>query len=351
MACNFSNLPLSGTGGVGTEDPNAGDPSATPEETSVPAPPDPSGHIVFTSAREGDRTLYLMNADGTNQYLLAEGLSVVENPVWSKDGTRVAVTATIDDNTDIYIVDVVTGAMTRVTDAAARDSSPTWSPDGSRLAFESFRDGNFEIYIVNSNGSGLLRLTSNPVGDTNPAWSPDGTKIAFTSGSGSSNSDIFIISPDGSGLTQLTSGSPPESDPVWSPDGNKIAYRTFPTSGVVNICVMNKDGSGSECLTDSQWENGIPSWSPDGMWLAFRTARYSPASIQLVNVADRSFNTFSGLAPVKGDPVWSPDGYRLIYQADAGGNMELYEIIVSTSDVTQVTYNPGYDGEPAWTEQ
>ena len=50
-----------------------------------------------------------------------------------------------------------------------------------RVVFASDRDGIPEIYVLDLQSQGLLRLTENGSLDTNPDWSPDGSRVAFTS--------------------------------------------------------------------------------------------------------------------------------------------------------------------------
>ena len=50
-------------------------------------------------------------------------------------------------------------------------------------------------------------------------------------------------------------------------------------------------------------------------------------------------------------PVWSPDGWRLAFQADAGGDMEIFTIVTFSADheLVRLTHVSAFDGEPAWT--
>jgi len=114
-------------GGDGEEVPPAATATAAPTEgPSFSAVV--TGKIAFTSDRDGNHEVYVMNADGSGQ--------------------------------------------TRLTDNPAADALPAWSPDGSRIAFTSDRDGNPEVYVMNADGSGQTNLTSNPATDAFPAWSP-----------------------------------------------------------------------------------------------------------------------------------------------------------------------------------
>ena len=86
----------------------------------------PSEKIAFTSSRDGNYEIYVMNSDGTGQ--------------------------------------------TRLTNNAASDEFPSFSADGSKIAFASCRDGNWEIYVMNSDGSGQTNLTNNAARDEDPSF-------------------------------------------------------------------------------------------------------------------------------------------------------------------------------------
>src|SRR5207253_5042744 len=111
---------------------------------------------------------------------------------------KVAFTTDRDGNNEIYVVNSDgTGGLTRLTNNAASDSDPAWSPDGSQIVFVSNRDGgNFEIYKMNADGTNQTRLTNNTGFNADPVWSPDGTQIAFTSGR-DGNFNIFKMSASG----------------------------------------------------------------------------------------------------------------------------------------------------------
>ncbi len=73
---------------------------------------------------------------------------------------------------DIYVLELETGILTRLTTHPAKDADPSWSPDGAQIAFTSSRDGNEEIYVMNVDGSNLRNQSQNPARDFGPAWSP-----------------------------------------------------------------------------------------------------------------------------------------------------------------------------------
>ena len=100
-------------------------------------------------------------------------------PSWSPNATKIAFSSARDGNHDIYVMNADGSNRTRLTDNSAIDLNPSWSPDGSMIAFSSDRDGKMgrwtvpnEIYVMNADGSNQTRLTNNPADDTEPSWSP-----------------------------------------------------------------------------------------------------------------------------------------------------------------------------------
>jgi Tol biopolymer transport system component len=91
-------------------------------------------------------------------------------PRVSPDGTSVVFTSYRDGNAEVYIMDVNGANQRRLTNNAAADEAATWSSDGRQLAFASNRDGDYDIYVMNTDGSGQSALTSNSAEDRWPSW-------------------------------------------------------------------------------------------------------------------------------------------------------------------------------------
>ncbi|MBK9207166.1 MAG: PD40 domain-containing protein [Anaerolineales bacterium] len=267
-------------------------------------------------------SLYRSTTDGTEQIRLTNFGSEDTNPVFHLT-VRVAFESTINNNMDIYVLDLISLSITRVTDAPEKDTAPTWSPDSTQLAFESFRDGNFEIYMANADGSNQIRLTNDPAGDNSPAWSPTTNEIAFVSNR-FGNADILLVNLNVN-ISTLTTNSAPDSAPAWSPDGSMIAFKTY-TDTLSDLCLIGRDGLNRRCLTTYPSDYGSPVWSPDGSKLATRAKQSNGFGINVFNLADGAVLEFSnpGIEP-HGSPVWSPEGLRLAFRAQFEGDMELYD--------------------------
>jgi len=240
--------------------------------------------VVYGIAPDGSQKMVTCNSLGLpssvdeTQATLAS-LTNCKNPaVTSLTGNWLAFTASKNNNSDIYLLDVDaalqgggSAAAQRLTTDPATDFDPTWSPDGTRIAFRSQRDRNDEIYVMNSDGSCQVNLTNDPADDWSPAWSPDGKRIAFAHFfEGKQYSDIAIMNVDGSGLQRLTSAH--GEYPAWSPDGTRIAFASA-RDGNYEIYVMNADGSQQTRLTNNAAYDMSPAWSPDGKQIVFDTQR------------------------------------------------------------------------------
>lgn len=162
------------------------------------------------AGRPGER-----NADGTGLTRLTTRAEDTE-PTWSADGAKVAFSSRRDKNFEIYVMNGDGSGQTRLTMNPAAERFPAWSPDGMKIAFTSDRDGNFEIYSMNPDGTVQTRLTVNPAADIEPAWSAEGAKIAFaTNRDGLSNFEIYVMNADGAGPTRLTSNPAIDISPHW----------------------------------------------------------------------------------------------------------------------------------------
>ena len=106
-------------------------------------------------------------------------------PALSPDGRRAVFTiqewsvAKNRSTTNLWLVEVATGDLRRLTTAAVTDGAPAWSPDGTRLAFTSKRgeDENAALYVMRLDGGEPERVLELPLAVTAPRWMPDGRGI------------------------------------------------------------------------------------------------------------------------------------------------------------------------------
>ncbi len=149
--------------------------------------------------------------------LLAMGFTLATTGPAQLDDTKIAFTSERDGNREIYVMNPDGTNPIRLTTHPTLDVDPSWSPDGRKIAFSSNRDGNWEIYVMNADGTNLVNLTNHPEIDINPAWSPDGKKIAFASWRDVGDAEIYVMNADGKKPVRLTDHPAKDYWPAWSP--------------------------------------------------------------------------------------------------------------------------------------
>jgi dipeptidyl aminopeptidase/acylaminoacyl peptidase len=79
---------------------------------------------------------------------------------------------------DIWVASIMHLENLTPNTSAHLDVDPAVSPDGRYVAFTSDRDGyDFEIYLANIFTGEVRRVTNSTVSEYNPAWSPNGRRI------------------------------------------------------------------------------------------------------------------------------------------------------------------------------
>jgi Tol biopolymer transport system component len=319
-----------------------------------------NGKIVFSSSRDGNFEIYLMDPDGTNESRLTNNTANDRTPSWSPNGTKIAFAR---DNS-IYVMNADGKNFKRIVTFEHGIGDLSWSPDGKYIVFSAVTDGtDRDIYVISTGGGRARDITKNATSDDfEPAWSPDGKRIAFVSATNSSDYDIFMMSASGNDRKLIASeGS--NFHPSWSPDGTKLVFssdrvRTF------DIFTMAINGSNITRLTDSAAAELYPSWSPDGKKIVFSTSGSANSEQVYIMEADGSKqqrltrNQFKDVSPevrplkeaVDEDlPILRENG-KILYSTSRQGNFaEIYIMNADGTNSTDLFSSPdSEDALPKW---
>jgi len=300
---------------------------------------------------------------------------------------------------DIWIYDLATHDIQRVTDWKGTDTYPMWyrgtiyfaSDRGNEkrlniwaydLASKQFRQvtqfkdydvdwpslGDTgivfqcggELYALDLPAEKLEKVAVDVPNDgvrTRPRWvdasktirafdiAPNGKRALFEA-----RGNLFTVPAEHGNTRDLTQTSGiREQDPAWSPDGKWVAYVTDRT-GEAEIAIRPADGTGSEQILTDRRKGYVydPTWSADSDKIAFDDSDHA---LWFVSVKDRK------ITKVDSDPraemhdfAWAPDAQWLAYSKAADTDLrEIYLYNLTSVKATRVTraftsdFNPTFD--------
>lgn len=297
--------------------------------------------LLLTLALAGPlATPLAMAADRAKRPITAQDLWAVKRvgaPAISPDGRHAVVSVqewSIEKNkptASLWLVDIASGKLRRLTNGGGSDGSAAWSHDGARIAFVSKRgaDSAASLYVISVDGGEAERVLELPYGVSNPQWLPGdaalilGTEVipefagsldkASLAAMGKEMARrkaskvtayatevqqfrwfdrnltdnlatrLLRLDLDSKRLTDLTPGYPRRfmhsGDVVFdiAPDGRQVALVVdstplpFVQAPNLDILLLPADGSGKlkNLTADNPRMDGAPRFAPDGKSLLF----------------------------------------------------------------------------------
>jgi len=285
-----------------------------------------NGKIAFASDRDGNREIYVMDADGTNQVRLTNNSGVDDHPTWSPNGTKIAFIC--ERPSGGYAICLMNGDGANKTEITSVNSPGTisWSPQGDKITFDEYSGTGREILVVNIDGSNRRNVTTGiALGDFTPSWSPDGSRILFSryiypdANHFYGGTIMHTIRPDGSDLRELPNGFLTDGwnddEAKWSPAGDKIAFVVNAWDFVEDLFIANADGTNRRFFDGCDWWNNgctidraSPAWSPDGSKIVFSIddAFDSYSAICVKNIDGSGFAQLTDASGRNFNPSWQP---------------------------------------------
>jgi Tol biopolymer transport system component len=129
-----------------------------------------AAQIVYSSTRTSafDTELFRVPAKRLTFTQGSDGVLADDSmPDFRRDGRRIVFTSNRDQQGEIYVMNADGSGQTRLTRRPGDDWAPDFSPDGKRIAFTQLSTRS--IWLLNADGTGLRRLTAGEDADWRPA--------------------------------------------------------------------------------------------------------------------------------------------------------------------------------------
>jgi Tol biopolymer transport system component len=248
--------------------------TAAPLEDHAPSWSADYKRIAFLSKRNGSRSIFVMNADGSGQTQVTTAPLGKQDtwPHFSPDGNRLVFQSDRTGNNELYVVNVDGTNLTQITDSPGYDSEPIWGVDG-RIYFScnwfSTDPYVYNICSVNPAGGDAKRHTTAQHADRHPRLSPSGKALLFDRQlrDGSNGREIRMVGVAGGAETLVISspaGAPGAYAPAWSRDGKKMAYtlsNAFPATASAIMVYDFATGASKQLTAPGTGYNSYPAWA------------------------------------------------------------------------------------------
>jgi Tol biopolymer transport system component len=226
---------------------------------ACPPPPDHSRGYIWALYEAYD--IYEARPDGSDVRRLTETPGYDAEATWCHRGGRIVFTSARDGDLDLYVMDEA-GSVRRLTDDPGYDGGAAFSPDCSEIVWRASRhqggdleeyrrllkDGLvrphvLEIYIMKADGTARRQITSNGAANFCPTFTADGSRIIYASNAGSRGGrefDLWLVDEAGGEPERITFAPGFDGFPHFSPDGRWLVWasnRADPASRETNLFI------------------------------------------------------------------------------------------------------------------
>ena len=273
---------------------------------------------------------------------------------------KILFTSTRDGNYEVYMMNPDGSEQVNLTQHPRADLGAVWSPTGDQILFVSDRQGTRmrDLYLMDPDGSNVRRVFKRKITAWrgSPTWSPDGKHFAYVTSDRTRPKTDLYLGTFGEEDAELL---PHCGSPAWSPDGSEIACHISPhpqTSRLTFINVRTRETEQPLPTKALRWQFQ-PSWSADGNRLAFsgikdllpvildRDLHNAWRDKQAIFVVNRDGTGLRQLVEEDGPyaqyPVLSPDGSEVLWTQEINGHSQIFKIDINTGVRTQLTHIAG----------
>ncbi|MFH1766138.1 MAG: S9 family peptidase [Gemmatimonadota bacterium] len=246
--------------------------------------------IAFSMAVEDAESWSVKLPDRPSGAQWTEGPKIVDRLSYRRDRQGFVDTS----HSHIFVVPADGGTPRQLSDGEWNHSGPRWAPDGSEIYFSSLREEEAdwmwresEIYAVNVTTGAFRQLTTRHGPDSGPVPSPDGRLIAYQGQDWSTDTyvenGLYVMNSDGS-APRLITGELGSSlaNLTWAPDGSGL-YFNASMKGTSNLWFAPLQGE-AKPVTEGNHMLSFSSVDANGNFAATVSSYHAPGDIWTFNL-------------------------------------------------------------------
>ncbi len=298
----------------------------------------PSGDIIaYVTGNEGFLEIVLMSAKTgerikrVTKRLFREKYEEIRTDfggfgrslAWAPDGDKIAFIAKYHDANYLLEVNILTEELTQYFELDFDNAtSPDYDGSGERIIFSALKEGQADLYIIELLTGEIRRLTFDPFNDTHPSWHPTTPQIIYTSERGGKNR-LVLIDLNNNTERVLTDNTYNAISPTWTPGGKSILFCSD-AQGIYDVCELEigEKTNGQE-NTEATQEPDAPQQVDNAMeaeQIVSVDEAENPLKPSLAVKLTRLTNIMTGCF----NPSLSPDRDHLLFSAYQNGKYDVY---------------------------
>lgn len=230
-------------------------------------PPNPDFSKGYVWAIYPSYDIFAAKADGSKPKQLTKTPGYDAEATVSPDGKKIIFTSMRDGDLDLYVMDKSGKNVKRLTTELGYDGGAFFSPDSKQIVYRAFHPKTeaevarykdrlannlieptvFEVWVMNADGTSKRQVTKLGAASFAPFFTPDGKSIIFCTNyfatdARKRNFDLALINVDGTGLERVTFDETFDGFPMFSPDGKKLVFasnRNAAKQGDTNVFIAD----------------------------------------------------------------------------------------------------------------